>query len=59
MTENEGNVTSLNLPKDEHSAAVEQIIRNAPGTAKFRKKLYDEYVAVGFTPDQALQLCVK
>ncbi|QXN72738.1 hypothetical protein RCZAHN_129 [Rhodobacter phage RcZahn] len=25
--------------------------------AQMRKRMYDEYIRVGFTPDQALQLC--
>jgi len=53
------NVTSLSLPKDQNEAAAEHMIRIAPSLARMRKKLFDEYVAVGFTVEQALQLCTK
>lgn len=29
----------------------------APEIAQMRKRMFDEYLKVGFTPDQALQLC--
>ncbi|WLB14809.1 hypothetical protein QIH87_50225 (plasmid) [Bradyrhizobium elkanii] len=60
MSDNDnGTVTPLNLPRDPLEATSEQLIRNAASIARFRKKLFDEYCAVGFTVDQALILCTK
>ncbi|WLA80322.1 hypothetical protein [Bradyrhizobium elkanii] len=58
MSDND-NITPLSLPKDPNEAAAEQLIRNAASIARFRKKLFDEYLAVGFTAEQALVLCTK
>jgi hypothetical protein len=60
MNENtDQTVQALTLPQDPILANVEATERLAPAIARMRKSLYDQYVAAGFSADQALQLCVK
>jgi hypothetical protein len=53
------NVQSLNLKKDPHEAAAENVIRQAPSIARMRKALFESYRAEGFSEEQSLLLCTK
>jgi len=53
------NVREIPLKPDPQAAAEEQFEKVAGPLARMRKRMYDEYVAAGFSPAQALELCAK
>ena len=59
--------TIVSLPERSEARAVgdalrreiDAIIENVTTVARYRRAAYEAYLAVGFTVDQALTLCVK
>jgi len=61
------NITAIpGVEQDKNIAMLENLKRNMEAIietnkliAKIRRASYEAYVSAGFTPDQALQLCIK
>ncbi len=41
------------------AAMEKRVLDTASAVAKMRKRMFDEYIAAGFSEEQALQLCTK
>lgn len=55
----ESNIKEIPIRRDPEAAQLEQFDKIAGSLAKMRRRMFEEYIAAGFTTEQALQLCVK